>query len=662
MNTPALLLGAAILFWGWHSGHWAIAVGCALAFEAARVVPRRWEFTSDRLNRISDFSAVLAALAGVWLYFTLGNPQAIVQFFIWLPIVFLPLALSQAYGTHEDIEIGVIFRSLRRARRRTPMRFNMGYAYFALWIIAASAANRRDASFEAGLIVLAAWALWQARPRSRPLAVWLVLVPLAGGIGYAGQVALHDLQLWIEGNAPEWLRGEGGANTNPYRADTDIGAIGELKQSERIVLRVRPEAKLDRPLLLHRASYDTYTGLRWLAANAAFAPVAQSGSAGTWPLKEQPGEVQAVQKLAIIEQSGHVNPVLSLPSGSIRIEGLAASEMKRNALGAVQVEHRPGYVPYGVSFVPGAAVAAAPSPADVAVPRREAEILNEIAGALRLKGMDARAALAAVEGYFAENFTYSTYQPRTAAGQGNATAIADFLQRTRSGHCEYFATATVLLLRSAGIPARYATGFSVQEWSELERAYVARERHAHSWTRAWVDGAWRDVDTTPATWELAEAKQAPWWSRAADLWSWLRLRFFELQPREGETPLAWFALGAAALAWTAWRLFGKPARAKREARASIAAPADSPGRDSAFYRVESHLVERGWQRARNETPREWLARIGPYAGQLRERGELAALLAFHYRLRFDPAGLTLAERDQFSARVDDWLKRVTCKP
>ena len=41
--------------------------------------------------------------------------------------------------------------------------------------------------------------------------------------------------------------------------------------------------------------------------------------------------------------------------------------------------------------------------------------------------------------------------PRT-----EATPLADFLLRTRSGHCEYYATATVLLLRAAGIPARYA--------------------------------------------------------------------------------------------------------------------------------------------------------------------------------------------------------------
>jgi transglutaminase-like putative cysteine protease len=47
----------------------------------------------------------------------------------------------------------------------------------------------------------------------------------------------------------------------------------------------------------------------------------------------------------------------------------------------------------------------------------------------------------------------------------NETPLARFLLRTRSGHCEYFATATVLLLRQLGIPARYAVGYAVHEAS-----------------------------------------------------------------------------------------------------------------------------------------------------------------------------------------------------
>ena len=95
------------------------------------------------------------------------------------------------------------------------------------------------------------------------------------------------------------------------------------------------------------------------------------------------------------------------------------------------------------------------------------------------------------------------------------------MEVSRAGHCEYFATATVLALRAAGIPARYATGYAVQDWGELEKAYVVRRRHAHAWALAYVDGAWEVVDTTPASWLPLESANPPWWINGYDLWHWL---------------------------------------------------------------------------------------------------------------------------------------------
>ena len=77
------------------------------------------------------------------------------------------------------------------------------------------------------------------------------------------------------------------------------------------------------------------------------------------------------------------------------------------------------------------------------------------------------------------------------------SALSHFLLQSRAGHCEYFATATVLLLRAAGIPARYCRGYAVQEFSKLENRFIVRDRHAHAWTLAYVDGIWTNFDTTP---------------------------------------------------------------------------------------------------------------------------------------------------------------------
>ncbi len=74
-----------------------------------------------------------------------------------------------------------------------------------------------------------------------------------------------------------------------------------------------------------------------------------------------------------------------------------------------------------------------------------------------------------------------------------------FLLETRSGHCEYFAGATVLLLRSIGIPARVVEGFMGMEATNHPREFIVRFGRAHAWTEAVLDDQeyWTRLDSTP---------------------------------------------------------------------------------------------------------------------------------------------------------------------
>ena len=73
-----------------------------------------------------------------------------------------------------------------------------------------------------------------------------------------------------------------------------------------------------------------------------------------------------------------------------------------------------------------------------------------------------------------------------------------FLFESRKGHCEYFSTALVLMLRAVGIPARLVTGFAGGEWNETGGYYIVRERDAHSWAEGYFeDQGWVAFDPTP---------------------------------------------------------------------------------------------------------------------------------------------------------------------
>lgn len=110
-------------------------------------------------------------------------------------------------------------------------------------------------------------------------------------------------------------------------------------------------------------------------------------------------------------------------------------------------------------------------------------------------------------------FSYSL-APQTR--DGSIDPIEDFVSGNPRGHCEYFATALALMLRSQGIPSRVVLGFRCDEWNEVGQFHQVRQLHAHAWVEAflapkqlpedlrqsnpalWAFGGWLRLEPTPA--------------------------------------------------------------------------------------------------------------------------------------------------------------------
>jgi len=76
--------------------------------------------------------------------------------------------------------------------------------------------------------------------------------------------------------------------------------------------------------------------------------------------------------------------------------------------------------------------------------------------------------------------------------------LAYFLFSRKKGHCEYFASAMAVMLRSLGIPARLATGFQSGVYNSISDLWLVRASDAHSWVEAWIPGhGWTTFDPTP---------------------------------------------------------------------------------------------------------------------------------------------------------------------
>lgn len=645
MSAPAGLMAGGLLFWGHQTGLLGVAAPCAALLEAWRLTGRRFTLARKDFSRISDLSAVLFFGMCVYLYLTRPANDAFMLLTAWLPLAFVPLLASQLYSARGEVDVRALFVFMRGQPEHPAWTADISYPYLILCLLSAGAANNRAPVFYPAMALLVGWALWRARPAGTPAAAWLLLLALACGLGYEGQVRLALLQTKVEKSLTGFFFGMAGGHIDPAEAALALGHIGTLKQSERIALRVSPAAGQDAPRLLRAASYNAYRGRRWLAWDAAFAPMPEQEWAGN--------PEAAVISIALDRGAG----LLPVPPGASSVRGLSAGFLTRSPLGAVKVENGPGLAVYRAE-ASARPLDGPPERRDLEVPPADAAMLSKIARELRLSARRPRQSLSSVKRYFDEGFRYSLFREGPDPGP---KALEEFLLRTRSGHCEYFATASVLLLRSAGIPARFAAGYSVQEYSKLERAWVVRDRHAHAWTLAHVDGAWVELDTTPASWAQLEEAGAPWWTTLRDAASWAGYRFSLWRwskAAEGHSRSPWVLVLAAALALFAgkelWAL--KTVGSRALAAAKTAGRAGS-GSDSPWYGVERALAEEGFARQPWESWSSWLERLSATPGSGVDARELRPLLELHLRGRFDPSGMRAAEREALGAGVGDWLRR-----
>ncbi len=112
-----------------------------------------------------------------------------------------------------------------------------------------------------------------------------------------------------------------------------------------------------------------------------------------------------------------------------------------------------------------------------------------------------------LEHYLQSSFRYTTRLPQ----RNVADPLAHFLFERRAGHCEYFASALAVMLRTLRIPARVVTGFQSGVYNPVSGWYLVRASDAHSWVEAYLPRrGWTTLDATPPA---ADQASASLWAR-----------------------------------------------------------------------------------------------------------------------------------------------------
>lgn len=227
-----------------------------------------------------------------------------------------------------------------------------------------------------------------------------------------------------------------------------------------------------------------------------------------------------------------------------------------------------------------------------------------------------------ITAYFQTQFTYGYDYPF----ESDRTALEEFLVKRPPAHCEFFATATALMLRAQGVPTRYINGFVVQERSYDDKYFVIRLKHAHAWIEAYLPGkGWTTFDPTPPG--VLENPDSHNGSSLRSALEWLSnkwrqgLAWFRLSPFEmfesakrflsSRTPGDWFLLIGSMIAlwalrrWWDWRRRKTP---KRKVETPFVA-----GRDDnltpLLEDLQAAVQPPAWRRQHWETPAQWAKRL-----------------------------------------------------
>lgn len=595
MKHLTLVASASLVLWGFSAGQLWLGALLAAGLLGTTLAHLQRPINALQLARLAKAS-VLASVSTLTGFLVIqGLPQGLVNAAGWLPLALFPLALAT---TLSDAPLLFAFRlsgSKAGLHARPPGDF--ARFYLAVTLLASSLTPTTDEYYWALAGVVAFWLFLVRRsanpaPASRAnTAAFALAAALATGAGLLLGNGLERSHQAVDDWAMDFLSD---IDTDPYQSQTRIGDLGQVKLSERIVWRVRLQPAT--PSLLLRSGVFTYfNGQTWIARQDAFTP-----------LTPAPAPQNGIH---LRGQSRKGVALLPLPPATAQIHG-AQGRLEQNRYGVVRLSDAPAAIEITAS--PGGPPEGPPQAADLALPPRYHQLLPRIPQLAALASASEQQRLAGLQDWFSTNFRYTLF-----LGSGKNTQegrdLERFLLEDRAGHCEYFASATVLLLRSLGIPARYVTGYAVQEYSPLEDAFLVRQRHAHAWAEAYVDGRWVEVDTTPATWFAEEEQRTPFWQPLSDLLSYLWQRFGEWRQNIVIGDLQRPAIGLTAalllgLATFLLRRLRRSTRSKSE-NTTQTESAKTPER-IALDQLEAEFTARGLPpRHATEPPRRWLTRI-----------------------------------------------------
>jgi hypothetical protein len=629
---PGLIL-AALLVWGWQTELVLYAVVMGILLELPYFIKWRIDFSDKDINQLADLSGVVFFVAIVYIFINYSY-QGIYKILELLPFALIIIMLAQNYGIQNTIKTSALFISVRRlgdkAGSNMLYQVNIAMPYVFLCLISASAGNKHQDIFFLMSSMIIIWLLWCLRVKHYSFMRWLIVILTVVVISFLTQQGIQDLHTKTKSYFLDLFEQYGFQNKDPNNVSTSIGSLGRLKLSDRIVFRVKSDKKLATPLYFRETTYSKYSLNSWRNSKVEFEIVNKTAKKNEWRLNKHLQNDETFEVAINLQEHSSIIPV---PDNINSFSGNDLVEVETNIHGSTKINAHKGWISYRLGTSNRAFMGNKPVADDLSITAIYKNDFKQVAKQLDLYSKTPEEVITTVKKYFKDNFYYSiTQNQRYTKG----LYLTNFLFKDKKGHCEYFATATALLLREAGIPARYAIGYSVQEYSEWQKTYLVRARHAHAWTKYYLNGKWHNIDTTPSIWAPMEAEDRTILEPFMDLLSWARYKLTgsDIDSETKKTSTNWMLwLLFPLMTYLGWRFYYKQrVNTHKKNKSHRDYELDQYGLDSPIYELVEKLEQKVDKRLPGETLIKWIKRILPET----KSEKYLELIKQHNRYRFSP--------------------------
>lgn len=359
-----------------------------------------------------------------------------------------------------------------------------------------------DALKVLGLTIAASVALFLVIPQPSGLRTFALPFALGNGVGVFAGGGISNPGF---GSDPA-TRGAPGTYYG-FGTEMDLRIRGDL--SDELVMRVRSSA----PAMWKGIIFDRYDGTFWkgdpsepteLPGDVPFAYPIEFRSLGPRQLVSQTFYIESEQA-NVVFAAGQPDAVwfdggLSIDKlGSLRTD----STLSPGTVYSV-VSSRGSASPKELRETPEAAIPPNIQPY-LQLPDSVPSRVKDLARRITAGDSNDYDRVRSIEAYLRENFRYSIDSPVPPEGQD---AVDHFLFDTDVGFCEQFASATAVMLRTLGIPARVVAGYTPGEKNSFTGYHEVRASDAHTWVEVWFPRlGWYEFDPTfdipPATEDIS---------------------------------------------------------------------------------------------------------------------------------------------------------------